>query len=247
MKGMIFDIQEFTIHDGPGSRITIFMKGCPLRCAWCHNPEGQTIDSELLYKKNQCIHCNACGSFKNETLCPTSALTRCGYEIDSNELVQSILKVKDSLELLEGGVTFSGGEPSFQYEFLMDCFVKLKEKGIHTAIETSGYCEPQMFKEMMNICDYIIMDIKLMDDELHKLYTGVSNKIILENAKTLMQSNKDYCFRTPLIKDITDTKDNLNKIQEFIQNSNWEKLPENPYASLKYEQLNREYCLKRNV
>ena len=127
MRGMIFDIQEFTIHDGPGSRITIFMKGCPLRCTWCHNPEGQNIESELLYKKNQCIHCNACDAFKNENLCPTNALTRCGYEIDSDELVERILKVKDSLELLDGGVTFSGGEPLLQSEFLIEVMKKLKD------------------------------------------------------------------------------------------------------------------------
>lgn len=243
MKGIIFDIQEFTIHDGPGSRMTIFMKGCPLRCKWCHNPEGQNIGIETLYKKNQCIHCNACNSFKHVTSCPTNALTKCGYEISSHELVNKVLKIKESLALLEGGVTFSGGEPFFQYDFLMECLVQLKNEGIHTAIETCGYCETNQFKKIIDICDYIIMDIKLIDDEFHKQYTGVSNKVILENAKVLMQSKKEYCFRTPLIKNITDTKDNLTQIQKFIGNSNWEKIPSNPYASLKYEQLKRKYPL----
>ncbi len=234
---MIFDIQECTFHDGPGGRITIFMKGCPLRCTWCHNPEGLKMTKEIMYKKNKCIHCNACDSFKLPNNCPTNALTVVGQEYTTQEIINKVLSLKDTLEMMEGGVTFSGGEPTLQSKELIECLKELQRNKIHTCIETCGYCDSNTFKEIIKYCDYVIMDLKIMNEEEHIKYTKQSNKIILDNASYLMKNHSNYLFRTPLIPNITDTKDNLNEIKEFIQDSNWEHIPNNPLAYLKYEQL----------
>lgn len=247
MTGRVFDIQEMTVHDGPGVRITFFLKGCPLRCAWCHNPEGQSFDAELMYKKARCTHCLSCKSDGklDPSKCPTGALTLCGFEMSADEIVNRVLPLKETLELLEGGVTFSGGEPCAQPEFLLECLSKLKQAGIHTAIETSGFVETDLFLKIIDLCDVILMDLKLMDERLHQSCTGVSNALILENAKVLMHSGKEFIFRTPLIEGITDTQDNLNQIHSFLQGAPWEKIPSNPMAAAKYEQLHREYPLKK--
>lgn len=234
---MIFDIQECTFHDGPGGRITIFMKGCPLRCTWCHNPEGLKIQPQIMYKKNKCIHCNACDLFKYPNNCPSGALTTLGQEISVHELVNRIVKMKDTLEMMEGGVTFSGGEPTYQSEELIQALKELKKHKIHTCIETCGYCNTNKFKEIISLCDYVIMDIKIINEQNHIKYTKQSNKIILENAKYLMNHHSNYLFRTPLIENMTDTNDNLNEIKEFIKDSQWEKIPSNPLAYVKYKQL----------
>ena len=162
---MIFDIQVCTFHDGPGGRITIFMKGCPLRCMWCHNPEGQNIQQEIMYKKNKCIHCNACDSFQNPLTCPTNALTTVGQELTTQEIINKVLSLKDTLEMMEGGVTFSGGEPTLQSDKLIECLKQLQKHKIHTCIETCGYCNSNTFKEIIKYCDMVIMDIKLIDEQ----------------------------------------------------------------------------------
>lgn len=247
MNGTVFDIQELTVHDGPGTRITIFLKGCPLRCLWCHNPEGQNIQQELMFNKNKCVNCHKCevdGKKTNYHLCPNNALIVKGYQMSVDDILNLALKNKETLELLEGGITFSGGEPLFQSAFLLQCLKKLKENNIHTAIETSGFCDEKTFKQLLLYCDYIIMDIKLFDDEKHLFYTGKSNKIILENAKQLMKSDVEHVFRTPLIKGITDTKENLKAIETFINGHHWEKIPSNPLAAVKYQQLSRTFYLE---
>lgn len=247
MIGMMFDVQEMTFHDGPGGRVTFFMKGCPLRCVWCHNPEGQSIAQEVMFKKNKCVHCNACDHHQYPQNCPSGALAQCGFEMSSEEVLRRVLPLKESLDMMEGGITFSGGEPLMQLDFLIECLQKLKQNGFHTAIETCGYCEPDLFRQVIDLCDYIMMDIKLMNDRDHVGMTGVSNYRILQNASILMNSGKAFCFRTPLIEGITDTSDNLNQIQEFINGAEWEKIPSNPLASVKYEQLNRFDYMKRLI
>lgn len=247
MTGMIFDIQEMTFHDGPGGRITVFFKGCPLECSWCHNPEGQKMNREILYKESLCIHCNRCFTANgiNPESCVTQARSWCGQFMSSDELIDKILPLKDMLEMMEGGVTFSGGEPCAQAEFLIDCLIKLKKEGIHTAIETSGYCDSDQFEMILNYCDYVLMDLKIMDDELHRKYTGQSNELILKNAQTLMSKNIPFIFRTPLIPGITDSVSNLQQIQQFIHGSPWEKLAYNPLTPVKYQQLNRSFQINK--
>ena len=145
--------------------------------------------------------------------------------------------MKDTLEMMEGGITFSGGAPTLQSKELKEILKELQRNKIHTCIETCGYCNQNDFKEIIKYCDYVIMDIKIMNELKHIQYTKQSNKIILENANYLMSHHKNYLFRTPFIENITDTKDNLNEIKEFIKDSPWVKIPSNPLASLKYEQL----------
>ncbi len=247
MRGMIFDVQEMTVHDGPGCRITFFLKGCPLRCKWCHNPEGQSFEQETMFMKNKCIECGNCmqNGLRNPKFCANGALKICGRTISSKDLVDYAAQMKSVLQLMEGGVTFSGGEPCAQPEFLVECLTLLKKEGIHTAIETSGFCSEEWFQKIVALCDFVMMDIKLMDDELHQKMTGVSNQLILKNAEYLKHSGVNFCFRTPLIPEITDTKENLTQIERFIGQSSWEKIPSNELASVKYEQLNREYELKK--
>jgi len=255
MTGRIFDIKEFAVHDGPGARMTFFLKGCPLRCLWCHNPEGQEYAKEQMHRRNICKGCGSCmrdtlspaylAYGRDHTLCPTGALTLCGEDIESSELLSRVRSMKKLLEINQGGVTFSGGEPLAQWEFLRECLLLLREEGIHTAVETSGYASSSTFETIVDITDLVIMDIKIMDDALHREATGVSNKQILRNARYLMESGRDHLFRTPLIPRVTDTEENLSAIKEFIGSSPWEKLPSNTLAGAKYPMLQREFPMEK--
>lgn len=247
--GTIFDIKEFAVHDGVGLRTTVFLKGCPLHCSWCHNPEGMSSAPELMVRVNSCKHCGLClkpcdheecKPYKRCIhICPDNLIRIVGEEVSADELSNRLLKNKDILE--KGGITFSGGEPLMQTDFMIDVINKLK--GINIALETSGYCDEESFRKVLDKVDYVYMDIKLADDSLHKKYTGVSNSLILNNLKILISSNVPYTIRTPLIPNITDTKDNLEKIKKLIGDSKHELLPYNEFSSIKYEMLNKEYKL----
>lgn len=250
--GTVFDIREFTVHDGPGGRITFFLKGCPLRCVWCHNPEGQRFDREIMVKTTLCTHCGSCKRNAESTdlirygrdisACPNGLISLCGEELTPEGVLARVLPMKEMLALTEGGVTFSGGEPLSQPGFLRKSLDLLGENGIHRAVETCGYTSREIFRALvLDRCEYVMMDLKLMDDDAHKRYTGVSNKLILENAKALLESGKDFEFRTPLIPGITDTEENLAAIEAFIGGAKWERLPYNELAGAKYPMLGREY------
>ena len=252
MKGVIFDIKEMAVHDGPGIRTTVFFKGCPLRCIWCHNPEGLSKSPQLMYKETKCVRCGACNKkCEHETckpygrciyMCPENALEIAGREVDAKTLAKELRASADVLGDSFGGFTFSGGEPLFQPEFLLELIEELK--GFHLCIETSGFAESEIFKTVLEKLDFVIMDVKLADGRLHKQYTGQDNRLILENLKILKDSGKEHLIRTPLIKGITDTKENLDAIQELIGDSPWEKLPQNEMAGAKYKMLRMEYPLK---
>ncbi len=252
-KGIVFDIKQGAVHDGPGLRTTVFLKGCPLRCTWCHNPEGLEKSVELMHKENLCCHCKNCekgctheecrGLSRCAKACPTGALTICGREYTPQELCDFLLRDKCFFDASGGGVTFSGGEPLMQSEFLYDCLCILKDNGVHTAIETSGYAEGDVFQRVLSKLDLVIMDIKLMDSTLHKKYTGTDNAKILQNAKTLMQSKKDVVFRTPLVPGVCDRSDNLIAIQNFVEGYTWEQLKYNKLAQVKYEMVGKEFPL----
>ena len=247
--GTIFDIKEFAVHDGKGLRTTVFLKGCPLHCVWCHNPEGMNPKPELMLRVNSCKHCGLCFKpcshkeckpFKRCIhICPDNLVKIVGEEISSEKLANRLLKNKDILE--NGGVTFSGGEPLLQAEFLLETINKLED--IDIAIETSGYVDEEVFKKVLNKVDYVYFDIKLVDENKHIEYTGVSNSLIINNLKVLMNSNVPYTIRTPLIPNITDTKENLEAIKKLIGDSNHELLPYNEFSSVKYQMLNKEYKL----
>lgn len=245
MNGIIFDVKEMAVHDGDGVRLTVFMKGCPLHCEWCHNPEGLKPFPELTYKKKKCIKCGRCFvRCEHEEckpfgrcikVCPVNALEVCGRSFTPQGLADVINGHKRILKLTGGGVTFSGGEPLMQWEFIKEVVALTPD--MNTAAETCGYVDKRTFSEAISVLDEIIMDIKLFDESEHIKYTGVSNKIIKENFLLLKNSGKPFVIRTPLIEGKTDTKDNLENIKNFIGNSQWELLPENKLAKAKYEML----------
>ena len=249
MIGTIFDIKEMAVHDGPGLRTTVFFKGCPLRCVWCHNPEGLTTKIQLMYKEARCQECGLCRVPCDHPecapfgrcikVCPENCLEIVGREVEASvlaqELEQSALVLGDNF----GGFTFSGGEPLAQPEFLLEVINNLP--GYHFCIQTSGYADSDVFSKVLDKIDYVFMDIKLADDAEHKLYTGVSNKKILKNLEILRQSGKDCCIRTPLIPGITDNRENLDAIKALIGDMKHELLDYNPFAEAKYKMLGASY------
>jgi len=251
MTGTIFDIKEMAVHDGPGIRTTVFFKGCPLRCRWCHNPEGLSAGTQLMFKYNSCKGCNSCQKSCEHTeckpfgrcilACPENCLEAVGRRVEAEQLVYELICSAEILGESFGGFTFSGGEPLAQPEFLLEVIDKLKN--YHLCIETSGYADSKIFKNIIEKLDFIIMDIKIADSEAHKSYTGVSNEKIFENYEILKNSGKPYIIRTPLIPNITDTKENLEAIKEIIDGSTWEKIPYNAAAGAKYKMLGMEYRL----
>ena len=199
--GTVFDIKQLAVYDGPGIRTTVFLKGCPLRCMWCHNPEGLSYKPQLMVSMNNCLHCGACiracpNGGKTCTACgrciracPQGLRKLCGKRYTAQELAQKLLRDKDYLAAMSGGVTFSGGEPTGQPEFLLETLDRVA--GMHRAIETSGYCSGSVFEAVLARVEYVMMDLKLMDPEQHRHYTGVSNEPILENLERLKSGDPD--------------------------------------------------------
>ena len=251
MNGTIFDIKEMAVHDGPGIRTTIFFKGCPLHCMWCHNPEGLITAPQLMYKEVRCLHCDLCKKPCNHEecqpfgrclhICPENCLVVSGKTVDSHNFAQELIKNNSVLGDTFGGFTFSGGEPLMQSEFLLELCDELKDYNL--CIETSGYADSEIFKAVIDKLNFVIMDIKIADSELHKKYTGVYNDKILKNFNYLKNCGKPYIIRTPLIPNITDTKENLDAIKKIIGDSNWGKIPYNQMAGAKYKMLGMEYKL----
>ncbi|MBQ6823753.1 MAG: glycyl-radical enzyme activating protein [Clostridia bacterium] len=252
MIGTIFDIKEMAVHDGPGLRTTVFFKGCPLRCRWCHNPEGLSPKPQLMVKEARCRRCGACRIHcahpecqpfgRCLRVCPENCLELAGRQMEVSALAAELLAGAAVLGDAFGGFTFSGGEPLAQPQFLLALADALKPH--HLCIETCGYAEPAVFQKAVEALDYIIMDLKLADPRLHKQYTGVDNRLILQNFAWLRQSGKPYTVRTPLIPGITDTPENLAAIAALIGDAPWEKLPYNAAAGAKYQMLGMEYPMK---
>ena len=253
MQGMIFSIEEFSVYDGPGIRTTVFLKGCPLRCTWCHNPEGQSACSEIVKSPNGCIGCGRCEAnavCENGVLryteasmagCPRNLLRRMGEEMTPDALCQKLLRNREML--VGGGVTFSGGEPLYQGEFVLQSLERLKGK-LHTALQTSGFCARELFDRALALSDYFLYDLKLIDDTAHKRYTGVTNAPILENFRVLCRSGKPFTVRVPLIPGVTDTKENISAIATLLQENGVDRvelLPYNKMAGGKYKLVGREY------
>jgi len=206
-KGIIFNIQRFAIHDGPGIRTTVFFKGCTLRCWWCHNPESHKTLPERVEG------CNLRRGF-DQTL--SMDKDEIGKEISVDELMTEIVKDRVFYEESAGGVTFSGGEPLLQAEFLAELLKECKSIGIHSAVDTSGYASIDNFKQAGPNADLFLYDLKLMNDDEHEKYTGVSNQLILKNLNELDQIGKKIIIRIPIVPGITDTNENLFAIRGFI-------------------------------
>lgn len=250
MIGTIFDIKEFSLHDGPGPRVTVFLKGCPLRCQWCHNPEGLISQPQLMIKHSLCTGCGKCQIECDHIeckpfnrcvyACPNGLVCISGEKYEAKALAERLMENADFYNNNGGGVTVSGGEPLMQAGFVCEL---LKNINMHKAIQTSGFADENTFKRVIDLCDYVMMDIKIFDRQKHKKYTGVYNDSIIRNFKYLKSSGKKHIIRTPLIPNITDTQENINSIQELIGDSPWEKLPYNTMAGAKYSMIGMEFKL----
>ncbi|MBB3187675.1 glycyl-radical enzyme activating protein [Microbacter margulisiae] len=228
--GIIFDIKRFAVHDGPGIRTTVFMKGCPLSCIWCHNPESINGDICTVPKT---IRIGQKTFIENETA---------GNNMSVETLMKELLKEKIFMDESGGGVTFSGGEPMLQHLFLNEALAACKAHGMHTAVDTSGYAQWNWFEETMQWTDLFLYDLKLMDEEQHRKYTGVSNKTILENLKQLLSIGKKVRVRVPMVPEITHTEGNIEKIIRFLSSipnrpESVDLLPYHNTATHKYERF----------
>ena len=233
----IFDLKHYAVNDGPGIRTTVFFKGCPLRCAWCHNPESQSSQPELVLHMDRCIDCGAC-----REVCPQGAITpdnpldrsRCtvcgacvdvcysaarqmvGYEIGLDELWTRVERDIPFHRQSGGGVTFSGGEPLMQADFVLALAERCHENGLHTALDTCGYVAWHIMEKLLPMIDLFLYDIKLMDDSRHRQYTGVSNQCILDNLSNLSAGGAHIQVRMPLIAGVNDDKENIRQCVDFL-------------------------------
>ncbi len=251
MEGTVFDIKECSIHDGPGMRTTVFLKGCPLKCIWCHNPEGLQKQPQLIYRKNMCTHCgncylpcthSECAPFgRCVHACANGCLEISGKTYTVDALVDRLNSYKVFFDVSGGGVTFSGGEPMLHADFV--CAVADALGDMHKTIQTSGYTDAKTYQRVIEKMDYVMQDIKLADSSCHRKYTGVDNVRILKNIEWLKKSGKPFVFRVPLIPNITDTSENLKQIAEIAEGYPVELLSYNKLAGAKYEMLGLQYSL----
>lgn len=249
MQGTIFNIQRFCVNDGPGIRTTVFLKGCPLSCVWCHNPESQRFEPEILFYKDKCTGCGRCKcvtAADRDFVCFNGAKEICGKTVSADEVTAEVLKDKPFYENSGGGVTLSGGEPLAQYDFSLELLKKAKENGIHTAVETCGYEEKSKILEIAKYVDLFLFDCKETDPELHKEYTGFDNKIILENLKALSDAGSKIILRCPIIPGFNDRAEHFKGISEIADKfsgiEHIEIEPFHPLGESKYSALNREYA-----
>ncbi len=254
-NGIVFAFEEFSIFDGEGIRTTVFLKGCPLRCQWCHSPEGQSPRPEYLRSPNGCLSCGVCEALadkregkllynaRSEAACPRSLIRLCGEELSVTEVVARLMPLLPILNESGGGVTFSGGEALMQPAFLIDCLTQLAGK-TDRAIQTCGYATAEIFARVLEQTDTVLYDLKLMDEAAHLHYTGVSNRAILQNYRTLAESGKRIITRIPLIPGVTDTEENLRAICTFLSSLGIdyaELMPYHALAGAKYTLCGREY------
>lgn len=269
--GIIFDVKRYSIHDGPGIRTTVFLKGCPLQCWWCHNPEGQSPLPQLVYRPDRCLRCGACAE-----VCPQGAvsmdgdlviteLERCsvcgscievcyaearemaGREVTVAELMGEIERDIDFYDQSGGGVTFSGGEPLLQPDFLVAALQSCRDRGIHTAVDTSGQSSWESLEAVREYVDLFLYDLKLADPGQHELYTGSSNETALDNLQALSQAGESIIIRVPVIPGINDHPENIQALGALAAAlpavQRVDLLPYHPTAEDKYARLGMPYRL----
>lgn len=247
MQGNIFNIQRFCVNDGPGIRTTVFLKGCPLSCEWCHNPESQSFKPEILFYKDKCTGCGRCrGLTVSDTdfICFNDAKEICGKTVVSDYVISEVLKDKIFYDTSGGGMTLSGGEPLFQPEFTLRLLQKAKENGVHTAMETCGLANAKLFGSVAEYTDLFLFDYKETDPTLHKQFTGVDNRLILDNLSLINALGKQVILRCPIIPGYNDRVDHFSGIAETANCFDCiEHIEIEPYHSLgsgKYEALGRK-------
>jgi len=240
IEGRLFNLQRCSVHDGPGIRTTVFLKGCPLECAWCHNPEGIDTAPELLLSTERCISCGVCrevcpvgdggaapvGTPWDRTAClkcgacvdacPADARELAGTDSSAHELAIVLERDRPFFEASGGGVTFSGGEPLSQPEFLASCLHACRERGLHTAVDTCGMAPRDVFVEIAGLADLILFDLKHMDPEAHRRLTGADNRLILENLRGLSSTKTEVWVRVPLIAGVNDDDANVEALGDFL-------------------------------
>jgi len=270
--GVIFDIKRFATDDGPGIRTTVFLKGCPLDCLWCHSPESKSDDSELLFVRKKCVGCGSCESvcpegvhsfLDHEHLLDRKRCIQCGRCIEAclqeaieikgkrvtvQEVVEEVRKDIAFFRNTGGGVTFSGGEPTAQPQFLMSLLGSCKEEGIHTAIETCGFVEWKILSKIVEYVDLFLFDVKHIDSIRHRKLTGQSNDLILSNLKRLLQHSKPVEIRVPLIPKINDSDRHLIQLFSYVHSIGLRSvtlLPFNEAAGSKYSWCGKRFALTR--
>ena len=214
-KAVVFNIMRYGVHDGPGIRTTVFFKGCPLSCKWCHNPESIDSRPQVVFDPKKCIKCGYCEK-RPMAGCPTGARETIGYEISAGELMKEIKKDLPFYEQSGGGVTFSGGEPLFQADFLLAALECCGEEHINTAIDTSGYCDTGALLKAAETANYFLYDIKFIDSEKHEKYCKAQNGLILENLERLAETKAKIFVRIPIIPAINDDMQEMTAIYDFI-------------------------------
>lgn len=263
--GLIFNIQRYSLQDGPGIRSTVFLKGCPLSCRWCHNPEGISSRPEILFTRLRCIRCGlcveACPKGAPETgllercsvcgrcvsACPTGARELAGQETTVPALLAEVSKDRVFYEESQGGVTFSGGEPLLQTEFLLECLRACREQGLHTAVDTCGYGPAEKLLALAAVTDLFLYDLKILDDSLHRQYTGVSVVPIQENLRALSRAHDNIWIRLPIIPGFNDAPEQVAAMGRFIVSLGVVRrvnlLPYHAMAAGKFARMGREFLM----
>jgi len=265
-RGVIFNIQRYSIHDGPGIRTTVFLKGCPLECFWCQNPESQRKKPEVFLNKEKCTLCGQCvaicptgastlsaesstidrskciGCGKCVEACPNEARSLVGREATVDEVMQEVVRDRRFYENSGGGVTLGGGEPATQPEFALAILQRCKEEGLHTVLDTCGYAPWPIIEKLLEYTDLVLYDIKCMDAKKHHGATGKPNDIILENAKRIAKY-KPMMVRVPMIPGFSDSAEEVRAIANFVKEElgsvDIDLLPYNKWGESKYERLDK--------
>lgn len=268
--GITFNIQQFSTEDGPGIRTTVFMKGCPLHCVWCHNPEGMRPSQDLMWYDVRCIaacdclrvcpeealdltkdgmlidrqRCTLCGECAEA--CPSAALEVIGQQWTPESLMAELIKDRIFYETSGGGITFSGGEPMLQTDFLVAVLPRCKEEGLHVALDTCGTVSWERYERVLPWVDMVLLDLKIMDPQRHQQAAGVSNDIILENAQRLAEAGVTMWVRTPIVPGYTQDDENIRAIGSFIQENlptieRWDLLAYTNLGRPKYHRLDIPY------
>lgn len=266
-SGAVFNMMKYCLHDGPGIRTIVFLKGCPLRCWWCHNPEGQVRHPEIAFRESRCIRCGDCFALCAQgavdkiddryviaeekciqcgecvEVCYAEAREIAGKEMTVAEVMKEVEKDRVFYDESGGGVTFSGGEPLMQHDYLLALLQVSRALGIHTAVETTGYTTPEILKRVSNWTDLFLYDIKVIDDQRHRDFTGVSNERILDNLKRLSSWGANVIVRVPVVPGVSDSEENARSLATFLTQSTMIKevhlLPFHMGGREKYERFRR--------
>lgn len=283
-KGTIFAIKRFALHDGPGIRTTVFLKGCPLRCLWCHNPEGLSPDPQLAFYPHLCIGCGQCyevcpsGAIRKESspianssprtgenhnrekctfcgkcaeVCPAGAIELIGIELSADDVIERVLRDGRFYETSGGGLTVSGGEPLAQPDFAVELLAKAHALGIHTVLDTSGFARAEDLDRCLEHTDHVYYDLKIADERRHRNFTGLSNRLILDNLRRVGASGILLTIRIPLVKGLNDSPEDIRAFADFIASlpslTNLQRVEIIPYHRIgegKYRSVGLDYPLK---